>query len=320
MGEPVILEVLDRRQRVAQRQRLDALPLTIGRAPDCDLHLDDPYVCPRHARVVRDADGRLVLEDLGSVNGSYALAPERRVARIALDDVDALRLGRTTLRLRRAGAPLPATLIDRDDAPPAHRPLRLLALCAAALALVGADAYLGSYAPQAARDALAEAVIVLLLAFGWATAWGFVNRVLAHQWNLLGHLAVACGFVVGVLALDAVFAYAGFLVSAPRLIEGAETVAVVLLLAALLSGHLALVSPAPAIRRRLTALGSAALFVGVLEVVPGLFDDGFSVELSFGSALRPVPHRWLPTRSLDDFVAGLDAVRETVDRQAAQPL
>ena len=66
---PIILEVLDRRGRPLQRLRVETLPLTIGRDLGNDVQLDDPYVCPQHARIVRDPDGRLVVEDLSSVNG-----------------------------------------------------------------------------------------------------------------------------------------------------------------------------------------------------------------------------------------------------------
>lgn len=315
-----MLEVLDRRQRVAQRLRLDHLPLTIGRGLAADVVLDDPYVCPLHARIVRDPDGRLVAEDLDSVNGLYAHSPERRVSRVALDTTATLRLGRTTVRVRSADAPLAATLVDRSG-PEAARPpaMRLTALCIAALALVGADAYLGSYAPNAPRDALSEMLVVLVLALAWSTGWAFVNRVLGHQWNLLGHLTVVCGFVVGLLILGVAFAYAGFLISAPRLVEGVEVVLTVLLLAALLSGHLGLVAPAPPARRRLSALGAAAVFIGLIEIMPRLLGDDFTEELRFGAALRPVPSGLLPTRSVDQFLTGLDGVRDEVDRLAKEP-
>lgn len=320
MGEPLMLEVLDRRQRVAQRLRLDQLPLTIGRGVASDLVLEDPYVCPAHARVVRDPDGRLVAEDLDSVNGLWAHAPERRVARVALDTTPTLRIGRTTLRVRSADAPLAATLVDRAGAEAPGAPAGMLVgLCAIALALVAADAWLGSYGPHASRDAAAESLVVLVLALAWSTGWAFVNRVLGHQWNLLRHLAVACGFVVGLLVLGIVFAYAGFLGSAPRLVDSVELGLAVLLVAALLSGHLALVAPTPPARRRLSALGAAAVFVGLIELMPRLFDDGFTDELRFGSALRPVPSGLLPTRSVDQFLTGLDDVRGEVDRLAKEP-
>ncbi len=316
---PTILEVLDRRGRPLQRLRVEHLPLTIGRDLASDVQLDDPYVCPVHARVVRDPDGRLVVEDLGSVNGLYAHSPARRVGRVALETTDTLRIGRTVLRVRHGAAPLARTLIDRAEPErAAGRPPLRVAICAVAVALVGANAYLGSYGPHASREVLSAATIVLVLAFAWGTAWSFVNRVLSHQWNLLGHLAVVCGFVIGLLVLDEIVAYLGFLVSSPRLVDGVEMAIAVPLLAALLSGHLRLCAPTPAVRRRLAALGVAALFVGLFEVMPRLINDGFNEDLHFGSALRPVPTSLLPTRSVDQFIGSLDSVQHQVDQLAKE--
>ena len=43
---------------------------TVGRAPECDLHLDEPGLSRMHARLLPTEDGML-LEDLGSTNGSF---------------------------------------------------------------------------------------------------------------------------------------------------------------------------------------------------------------------------------------------------------
>ncbi len=44
---------------------------SVGRAVDCDIVIDHPSVSGRHAVIVRDASGRVTLEDLGSRNGVY---------------------------------------------------------------------------------------------------------------------------------------------------------------------------------------------------------------------------------------------------------
>lgn len=44
-------------------------PIVIGRAPDCDLHLQHESISRQHARIARENDG-WVLRDLGSKNGS----------------------------------------------------------------------------------------------------------------------------------------------------------------------------------------------------------------------------------------------------------
>src|SRR5436190_2058235 len=44
--------------------------VTLGRGESADIQIEDAYASSRHARVVRQGD-LLVLEDLGSTNGTY---------------------------------------------------------------------------------------------------------------------------------------------------------------------------------------------------------------------------------------------------------
>jgi pSer/pThr/pTyr-binding forkhead associated (FHA) protein len=50
--------------------RLGGAPITLGRAKDSTLVLDDDYVSSRHARIYAN-NGQWVVEDLGSTNGTY---------------------------------------------------------------------------------------------------------------------------------------------------------------------------------------------------------------------------------------------------------
>ncbi|HXD68154.1 MAG TPA: FHA domain-containing protein, partial [Solirubrobacteraceae bacterium] len=45
-------------------------PLAIGRAPACDLVLDDPSVSRAHAEIIVDEDGAM-LQDVGSSYGTF---------------------------------------------------------------------------------------------------------------------------------------------------------------------------------------------------------------------------------------------------------
>jgi pSer/pThr/pTyr-binding forkhead associated (FHA) protein len=67
--------------------------VTIGRAPENDIHLPDSSVSRRHA-LVYVVDGRAVLEDLGSQNGTYL--NEIRVDKALLSSGDTLRFGKVT--------------------------------------------------------------------------------------------------------------------------------------------------------------------------------------------------------------------------------
>jgi len=73
--------------------------LTVGRAPGCQVALEDNYVSQLHARVF-PRDGGIWVEDLGSTNGTY-LNDQRVSAPLALRRGDQLRVGSTILELKR---------------------------------------------------------------------------------------------------------------------------------------------------------------------------------------------------------------------------
>jgi len=73
--------------------------VTIGRAPDSTLVIDDDYASSRHARVY-PSEGTWVIEDLGSTNGTWI--DRARITNPTVLPVGApVRIGRTTLELRK---------------------------------------------------------------------------------------------------------------------------------------------------------------------------------------------------------------------------
>jgi pSer/pThr/pTyr-binding forkhead associated (FHA) protein len=73
-------------------------PVTIGRAGDVTLVLEDTYASQHHARLVPDGTG-WVLEDLGSTNGTFVGA-QRLTKPFPLPTGTQLKIGETVLELR----------------------------------------------------------------------------------------------------------------------------------------------------------------------------------------------------------------------------
>jgi hypothetical protein len=67
---------------------------TIGRSPDCGIFLDDVTVSRRHAVLIQQ-DGRWLVEDGGSLNGTFV--NRKRVESAELDDGDELQIGKYRL-------------------------------------------------------------------------------------------------------------------------------------------------------------------------------------------------------------------------------
>lgn len=71
--------------------------LTVGRAAGCTVTLDDNYVSQLHARVFR-RDGALLVEDLGSTNGTYVNG-QKLNGSVPLKRGDRVRIGGTVLEV-----------------------------------------------------------------------------------------------------------------------------------------------------------------------------------------------------------------------------
>ena len=74
---------------------LEGAQITLGRAPDSTIVIDDDYASSRHARIY-ESEGAWVVEDLGSTNGTW-IDRTRLTTPTVLPVGAPLRVGRTTL-------------------------------------------------------------------------------------------------------------------------------------------------------------------------------------------------------------------------------
>ena len=82
----------------AQKFALDRPVTTIGRSSANDLPIADKMLSRQHARIVKDGDGGLTVEDLGSRNGTF-LNGERLVSLKPLRSGDRITVGGVTLKV-----------------------------------------------------------------------------------------------------------------------------------------------------------------------------------------------------------------------------
>jgi pSer/pThr/pTyr-binding forkhead associated (FHA) protein len=79
--------------------RLGESPVTLGRAQDSTIVLDDDYVSSRHARIY-PRDGQWLVEDLGSTNGTY-VERSKVTGPTPVKIGVPIRIGKTTVELRK---------------------------------------------------------------------------------------------------------------------------------------------------------------------------------------------------------------------------
>lgn len=306
MDHVAFVEILDGRGRVVDRQRIVALPATLGRSDACDVIVDDPFVCPTHLRLVRDDGGTLAIEDAGSVNGTYG-TDGARLHRMQIDTETAVRVGETTIRLRPANAPVAPALVQRASAPVdwlrRARGPRLLATCGALIVLQWAvyfalDSYDRMKMMQAASAMAGMGALVAL----WASGWALVTRVLTQEWRFAGHLVIASAFLVVDRLLAVPQGYVAFLSTRPwpplvfRAVTDVASVSVLLAL------HVAVLGRFNR-RSGVIAVFAATFLIATQLTTSSWLPGGGDASPQFDATLRPFPQAWLPASTVTEFVA-----------------
>lgn len=168
-------------------------PLVVGRDLACDVVLNDPYVAPRHAQLVRGADGVVRFTDLGSLNGLIVADQRVREAVVAGAGGTWVQVGHSHLRIRTAADPLAPERPDRESLRSRHREY-----AAAVAGFLGAAGFAGFTAWLEAPDAVLNTTLVRLLtgaaALGaWFALWVLLGRAVRSRWQWTGNLAVTLG-------------------------------------------------------------------------------------------------------------------------------
>ena len=323
MGEPLILEVADHRGRVRLRTRLvPAEPETIvGRAPGNDVVLDDPYVDPRHLRIAASEDSGWRFADLGSVNGVWlGHSGVRQFDGVITPGLE-LKIGRSMLRFVSPDTPVAPALVD-----PTHRggiahrmlePRILVAILTLALASSAVTRYYGSSRAVTVVDLVTPGLTMLIFTALWAAAWAFTNRLVAHRFRFVSHLAWAILIATVGSAVATGGEWLGFFMPNTNW-SGLEISAWWFGGALLLVGHFELVTEWPRTRRWIVATVATGMVAAVVVVLARSETLKGSALTHETGALKPVDVRYLPATSLDAFVRDAAELKTKVDETEAE--
>ena len=305
MDELIVVEVLDRAGRVAERVRLTEFPACIGRACDCAVIVDDPYVSPRHLIIERDADGQLCAVDAQSDNGIYLSGIERRVARAVLADATALRIGHTQLRLRRAGCAVTRTLIDQRNGDARGRYINrgrifsvLLLLSAAALFM---QMSWNTFTQPKSAQLLFNVFVTIIVVLTWAGGWALASRVFAHRPAFFAHGVIATLALLAWMVYGILLEYYRFALAAGPSAEILNYVGAFALLTALFAAHLRFSSAHRSQPRLLMGSAIAGILIGLSLLTQYVAGMEFSALPKFDGVLKPPAFRISASHNLDRF-------------------
>ncbi|WP_426102738.1 FHA domain-containing protein [Massilia sp. TSP1-1-2] len=310
MSAPYFIETLARNGDVLHRHQVNTLPIRLGRGYDNDFILDDAFAAPRHAVIEADADGAIVLRDLGSKNG--VIHRGKRHATLALTGNTVVRIGHTTLRVRAADFAVAPEMLDRTR----HGWEGVLPGLVGML-MIGAVALFMVWINDTQAFQLVRYIQALAYGIGaglvWSGAWAFANRLFGRHARLGRHLFI---FGCGVTALTAykiissATAYAFSLEGLTRY----SSHAAIAIAAGVVFYHLGTVKPHNTRRFALACVVLALLGSG-LKLLSNEQRTGSLADDPYMSVVLQPSMRVSPDHSVDEFMGDVTALKKKLDEE-----
>lgn len=321
----LILEQFEPRrpEHAILRRVIDQPAITIGRALDNDVVLDDPFVDGHHACLVTEPDGTLVLTDLGSVN-LLELIGTGRVTRVALVPGVIVRLGRCNFRVRDSAEEVPDAVPLPGAAVLVHSKLedRRWSLGIVFAVLIGTawSTWNSSTTRDGAVDTLMMAMLALIMLSAWAGVWALVGRLITRRPSFPVHVAIGGLTWLGIGAADWLRGWAEFLWPMVWSLFGwLELGLVVIVLIFAIVTHLEYATHLPA-RRRWSGILWATLATFVLSgAFSALQEDRFSDVPEYSPEIRLLPAPAIPAGTIAEFNRATMAAQKEADRAASAP-
>jgi hypothetical protein len=188
----MLVEALDVHGHVHVRQQIKGFgsQCLIGRSLSCDVVLDDPYVAAEHARLTLKEDGRVLVQDLGTRNGTRINGKRVDAQAGATISSGELLIGRTRVRVRSLESLVSPERVFRRDLLRRHR--TLLAVVGLVLCFAFAAFTQWIEAPENLAPRVLIAELVAFSGLGaWLGFWSLVSRLTVGAWQLRIHLSIA---------------------------------------------------------------------------------------------------------------------------------
>lgn len=310
-----IIEVRGRGGQLIERFRSDQTEISIGRAFDNDLILEDAYVCAHHLCLTRHEHG-WELHDLDSRNGLERAAEAKEAV---LRSGDEVRIGHTTLHFYEAEHPTPPALpLDRREE-------RLVGLgqefiwtgLIAATVVVSMLGLLfesfDEWKPQTALSPITGGLLETTLV---AAVWALVGRVLRHRAHFLAHLSVWLLFGLVSIVATLVAQSIAYNVGSASLEAILETGLGLAILASAIWASLTLATQLAIPRRLGAALAMAFVFVGVGVADELQFDPEFSSSPDYYDRLQAPALLWATPDHEDSLLSELPELFDRADAEA----
>ena len=310
MNGPFFVEVLGRNGEVRQRQRIDVLPIRIGRGYDNDCILDDREVAVHHAVVELATAGGLIVRDPGSGNG--VTQQGQRHQQLMIDGNSTFRLGHTTLRVRSIDFSLADETLDtRRQRWEGWRPA-LTGVVMIALLMAWSN-WTSDIEESASIRYFISIAAMLTVAVVWCGIWAFANHLFGGQTRFGRHIFIAACGLVAIEVSSLIMAATAYAFSLEIITRYGNHVSV-LIAGVWLYFHLLTVNPGQ--RRRAMAICLVlSLLSSAITLMINYQGNGYLADELYMSELMSPSLRLSGNKPVAQFLGGAQRLKDRVDKE-----
>jgi Inner membrane component of T3SS, cytoplasmic domain len=321
VDEVIFLEVLEG-DAVHARHRLERFPVTVGRGYTNDIILEDPKVSASHLRIERTEEGKLVVRDVGSHNGTFRVEPWTRLAELELVDDARVAVGDTVLRFRGRSHPVEDTRVTAVPLAPRgrvfERPFAFPAMLAAAVVAFLLQEYLSNYQKTDWGSMTLAVLVPVVTAFLWAGIWAVASKVARRQFHFGAHGTIASLGLLGLLSLPLLLGTVVYSLALGTWVRWLYLLGYLGWMGCVFFWHVRYVSRAEP-KRLALMLAVILVCFGVLTQLDSLLgDEDFSSSLDFDRTLLPPAFRVASAKPVDAFFEDTQELQKKVDALAKE--
>lgn len=209
-----LVELHERDGRIGRVVDVWRWPLTLGRAMDNDIVIDDPHLAPHHATLAPAEGGGVAVTPLPSLSGVRLLGRRIEGPTPVPAGGAELQLGGTALRLRLPGEVLAPERPLPQGGGGVARPL---AMAAGIYGLAIVSHWISLDPGADYNQWLPSLVGVPAMVALWCALWALMSKLFQHRFDFNGHLRLVLPWLLGVSLVDAFWPLATAAVAARAL-------------------------------------------------------------------------------------------------------
>lgn len=310
----VILEIIQR--GVHHYHKVDSFPVTIGRAFDNDIILQDITVSPHHL-VIQEEDGEILIQNLADENGTKVNGSRMGDTPVGVNLPVSFRISDIKARLLASDMPVEETRV-RDCSGMFcvfSSPVWAILLLLSTIALFFYERYLVTPVAKEPLYYLSSVLPSVWTILGITVVIAGISRLSTHRWEIIPAISIASLIFLVPQLFDYIGHFVSYLFTSDSLGSWLKNTAKFLIIPALLAAFMVKTIHT----KWLPALGVAVLVYSpfLAYQLLGVVDDlnlksGFSEIPSYSQTLLPHDTRLNTTISLDQFAK--EAEKETAAR------